>query len=195
MTGNEQRVTWTTNLPFLGVHAGCVLVLWTGVSPLAAGVGLVTLLVRMFGLTGGYHRYFCHHSFKTTRVFQFTLAAVGSAAAQKGPLWWAGHHRSHHRYSDTDADVHPPGVKGFYWAHMGWVMSPANVPHPYRVGAGPRPVPGASLARHHYAPPVCLAVGLFMLGTWLGAPSPNSAPPGCSCSQSRSFSAPPCSTT
>ena len=173
VTGNEQRVTWTTNLPFLGVHAGCVLVLWTGVSPLAAGVGLVTLLVRMFGLTGGYHRYFCHHSFKTTRVFQFTLAAVGSAAAQKGPLWWAGHHRSHHRYSDTDADVHPPGVKGFYWAHMGWVMSPANVRT--RTEWVPDLVRFPELRwldRHHYAPPVCLAVGLFMLGTWLGRTQP-----------------------
>ena len=167
-----RRAAWT-NLPFLGMHLACVLVLWTGISPTAAWIGLATLLVRMFGLTGGYHRYFCHHSFKTSRVFQFMLAWAGAAAAQKGPLWWAGHHRSHHRYSDTEADVHPPGVKGFYWAHIGWVMAEAN------VRTKTEWVPDwlkfrelSWLDRNHYVAPISLAVGLFGLGTWLKAAHP-----------------------
>ncbi len=171
---DEQRTDWSTNLPFLGVHLGCLLALWTGIGPFAAGIGLITLLVRMFGLTGGYHRYFCHRSFTTTRAFQFVLAAIGTAAAQKGPLWWAAHHRHHHRHSDTAADVHPPGVKGFYWAHFGWVICPANVRT--RTELVPDLVRFRELRwldRHHYAAPVCLAVGLFILGSWLEVTFPN----------------------
>jgi len=173
-TAEEQRTDWHTNLPFLGVHAGCLIVLWTGISPFAACIGLTTLLIRMFGLTGGYHRYFCHRSYKTTRAFQFVLATVGAAAAQKGPLWWAGHHRHHHRHSDTPSDVHPPGVKGFYWAHFGWVICPDNVRTRTEL------VPDLSrfpelrwLDRHHYAAPVCLALGLFGLGAWLESNAPH----------------------
>ena len=171
--GPPAAKSWHANVPFLAVHAGSLLVLWTGVSPTAAAVGLATLLVRMFGLTGGYHRYFCHRSFKTTRLFQFVLGWLGAAAAQRGPLWWAGHHRRHHRHSDTEADVHPPGVKGFLWAHVGWVLCPANdrtrmewVPDLARV-------PELRwLDRFHHIAPVSLAVGLFLLGAWLQRTAP-----------------------
>jgi stearoyl-CoA desaturase (delta-9 desaturase) len=164
----DLRVSWRANVPFIGVHAGCLLVLWSGISPIAALVGLATLLTRMFGLTGGYHRYFCHRSFKTTRTFQFVMAVLGAAAAQRGPLWWAGHHRSHHRHSDTAADVHPPGVRGFFWAHVGWVMCPAHnrtraewVPDLMRF-------PELRwLDRHHYVAPIALAIALFCAGELL----------------------------
>ena len=79
------RTNWTTNLPFISVHFACLLVLWTGITPTAAWLGLATLLVRMFGLTGGYHRYFCHRSFKTSRVFQFLLAWAGASAPGSKP--------------------------------------------------------------------------------------------------------------
>ena len=175
----QQRTDWNTNLPFLGIHIGCFLILWTGIDLFSAGLGLITLLVRMFGLTGGYHRYFCHRSFKTTRLFQFVLAVLGAAAAQKGPLWWAGHHRHHHRHSDTASDVHPPGVKGFYWAHFGWVICPANVRT--RTELVPDLVRFPELRwldRHHYAIPACLAAGLFVLGSWLEATVPYLATSG-----------------
>ncbi|MEE2791395.1 MAG: acyl-CoA desaturase [Acidobacteriota bacterium] len=169
----QQHTDWSTNIPFLGIHLGCLLILWTGIDLFSAGVGLITLLLRMFGLTGGYHRYFCHRSFKTTRIFQFVLAVLGVAAAQKGPLWWAGHHRHHHRHSDTASDVHPPGVKGFYWAHFGWVICPANLRT--RTELVPDLVRFPELRwlnRHHYTIPACLAAGLFVLGSWLEATSP-----------------------
>ena len=60
----------------------------------------------MFALTGGYHRYFSHNSYKTSRVFQFLLAFTGGMSAQLGALWWAAHHRHHHLYSDTEKDIH-----------------------------------------------------------------------------------------
>jgi stearoyl-CoA desaturase (delta-9 desaturase) len=76
-------------------------------------------LVRMFGITAGYHRYFSHRSFKLGRAAQLMLAILAQTSAQKGVLWWAAHHRDHHRHADTDGDVHSPR-RGFWWAHVGW---------------------------------------------------------------------------
>ena len=155
----EERVDWIGNIPFLLVNLGSVLVLWTGVSTVALCVAFITLAVRMFGLTGGYHRYFCHRSFGTSRFFQFVLAWTGCAAAQMGPLWWAAHHRHHHRHSDTHQDVHPPGVKGFLWAHMGWVMSPSNERTRLDLVPDLAAYPELRwLNRHHYVPPAVLIV-------------------------------------
>jgi hypothetical protein len=78
-------------------------------------------LVRMFGITAFYHRYFSHRTFRTGRVMQFVGAVLGAAATQRGPLWWAAHHRQHHRHSDTDQDAHSPHAHGFWWSHIGWI--------------------------------------------------------------------------
>lgn len=163
----DYEIHWFGNLPFLGVHLGCLLVLMTGVSTTAVLIAFITLSVRMFGLTGGYHRYFCHRSFKTSRVFQFVLAYLGAAAAQMGPLWWAGHHRSHHRHSDTAEDVHSP-LQGFFWAHAGWIMSPRNQPTKIEWVPDFAKFPELCwLNRNHYVAPISLGVALFALGQWL----------------------------
>lgn len=108
------------------LHFGTVLAFWRG-----ADAGLVVMaaafyFVRMFAITAGYHRYFAHRSFKTSRAFQFLLAFLGTAATQKGPLWWAASHRKHHRYSDTPLDLHSPRQRGFWHAHIGWWFGTAN---------------------------------------------------------------------
>jgi stearoyl-CoA desaturase (delta-9 desaturase) len=77
--------------------------------------------LRMFGITGAYHRYFSHNAFKTSRVMQFILGWIGAMAMQKGPIWWAAHHRNHHKYSDTELDLHSPR-KGFWHSHMLWFL-------------------------------------------------------------------------
>src|SRR5207248_3197285 len=79
--------------------------------------------IRMFGLTAGFHRYFSHRSYKTSRPVQFLMAVLGTSALQKGPLWWAAHHRRHHKYSDQPGDIHSPVLSGFWWSHVGWVIS------------------------------------------------------------------------
>ena len=114
------------NLPFLILHLGCLLVFWVGFTPAAVLIAFVLLLPRMFGLTAGYHRYFSHRSFKTSRFFQFVLAFLGAMSIQKDPLWWAAHHRNHHRYTESEKDVHSPKRFGFFWSHMGWVMCKKN---------------------------------------------------------------------
>ncbi|MBP9864826.1 MAG: acyl-CoA desaturase [Candidatus Omnitrophica bacterium] len=124
--GQNEKIEFRGNLPFIFLHIGCIPVLWCGVTPAAFVLFLITLLPRMFGLTGGYHRYFSHRSYKTSRTFQYILALLGCSAFQKDPLWWAAHHRHHHRYADTELDAHPPTKRGFFWAHMGWVMCKKN---------------------------------------------------------------------
>jgi stearoyl-CoA desaturase (delta-9 desaturase) len=107
---------------YWGIHAACLLVFVVGVTGGDLLLLAATFFVRMFGITGGYHRYFAHKTYKTGRAFQFALALIGCSATQKGPLWWAGHHRGHHKYTDqAGKDVHSP-VDGFYYAHQGWIF-------------------------------------------------------------------------
>ncbi len=104
-------------------HLGCLGAFWTGVSPAALTVALILYLVRGFGVTAGYHRLLAHRSFHAARAVQFLLALAGSLATQGGPLWWVAHHRSHHRYTETDRDIHSPRTQGFWRSHMGWMLA------------------------------------------------------------------------
>jgi stearoyl-CoA desaturase (Delta-9 desaturase) len=114
-------------VPLVLLHLACGLVFVVGVSGAAVRVFLVTVVVQIFGITLGYHRLLSHRSFKTTRLFQFVLAACGALALQNGPLWWVGHHRHHHRFPDDVPDPHSPRV-GLFWSHMGWLFSPDCIP-------------------------------------------------------------------
>jgi stearoyl-CoA desaturase (delta-9 desaturase) len=118
---------WRDSWPFWSVHAvalvGAIAVGWSWQALAWLGG---TYLVRMFAITAGYHRYFAHRTFKTGRVFQFVLALLAMSSAQQGVLWWAAHHRNHHKYSDLPEDVHSPRQRGFWWSHMFWLMAPRH---------------------------------------------------------------------
>jgi stearoyl-CoA desaturase (delta-9 desaturase) len=118
-------------VPFILLHAGCFGVIWTGWSWTAVAVALALYLARMFAVTGFYHRYFAHKTFHTSRLGQFLLALWGGTAVQRGPLWWAYHHRHHHQHSDEESDAHSPQVHGFWWSHLGWITSRRNFPTDY----------------------------------------------------------------
>jgi len=119
----SERIEWLQSLPFIGVHlAGIAGVIYYGFSWWGLSLAVALYFIRMFGLTAGFHRYFSHRSYKTSRVFQFVLAVLGSLCAQKDPLWWAAHHRMHHKYSDTERDPHSARTRGVYWSHMGWFL-------------------------------------------------------------------------
>jgi stearoyl-CoA desaturase (delta-9 desaturase) len=117
------RVDWLRCVPIIAVHLMCLGVFWVGWSWTAVGVAAAFYFVRMFAITGWYHRYFSHRTFKTSRGCQFAFALLGASCAQRGPLWWAGHHRHHHIASDTKDDVHSPRHGGFLWSHIGWFTS------------------------------------------------------------------------
>ena len=121
---DDYEIRWIDNIPYWGVHAVAVAgVIWMGWSWYGLLICLVSYYVRMFGITGGYHRYFSHRSYKTSRLFQFFLALLGGTSTQKGALWWASHHRRHHKYSDQPEDVHSVRQRGFYWSHQGWILA------------------------------------------------------------------------
>jgi stearoyl-CoA desaturase (delta-9 desaturase) len=122
-TGDADRVDWLRVLPFVGLHVACLGVLWTGVSATALIVAGVSYVVRMFAITAFYHRYFSHRTFRTSRAVQFAFALIGASCVQRGPLWWAAHHRNHHQFADTERDQHSPAVHGFWRAHMGWFLT------------------------------------------------------------------------
>jgi len=122
---------------------------------------------RMFGITAGFHRYFAHRAFKTSRWFQFVLAFIGTLSVQKGVLWWAGHHRNHHRDSDTDQDIHSPRKRGFYWAHMGWFLCKRYDETPYDGIRDFTKYPELVWLNEHYMVPQALASALlFAVGGW-----------------------------
>ena len=115
-------------LPFIALHLMVLGVIWVGWSPVAVAVAVAMYALRMFAVTGVYHRYFSHRTFKTSRGGQFILALLASTATQRGPLWWAAHHRHHHLYSDQEQDAHSPRIHGFLWAHIGWITARRNFP-------------------------------------------------------------------
>ena len=108
------------------LHLACFAVFWTGLGWRSAALGVSLYVVRMFAVTAGYHRYFSHRTFRTSRVAQFALAVLAQSSAQQGVLWWAAKHRRHHKYSDTELDVHSPAQQGFLYSHVGWIFVPRN---------------------------------------------------------------------
>jgi stearoyl-CoA desaturase (delta-9 desaturase) len=125
---DDERVDLSRVIPFILLHFGVLLVFYSGVSAAALGLCLGSYLLRMFAITAFYHRYFSHKTFKTGRLTQFVFAFVGCCAVQRGPLWWAAHHRNHHRHSDREEDAHSPVQRSFWWSHMGWFLCRKNFP-------------------------------------------------------------------
>ena len=121
--GNADQVDWLRCIPFVALHVSCVAVIWVGCSAVAAWTALALYLLRMFAITAFYHRYFSHRTFRASRVVQFVFAVIGASSVQRGPLWWAAHHRTHHRYADTPQDPHSPVVHGFLRSHVGWFLT------------------------------------------------------------------------
>ena len=120
---NGARLQILSCIPFAIIHIAALSVLWIHFRWSYLITCVAVFLVRMFFVTAGYHRYFSHRSFKTSRWFQFVIAVMATTSTQKGVLWWAAHHRHHHRFSDQEEDLHSPTLFGFFWAHIGWIVS------------------------------------------------------------------------
>jgi len=150
---------------FWGVHLGALVgVVALGFSWAGLALALGSYYLRMFFVTAGYHRYFSHRSFRTSRAFQLVLAVAAVACGQKGVLWWAAQHRHHHRHSDDPQDVHSPR-RGFWWSHLGWFLSPdAKVPDLATVKDLSRYPELRWLERVWLLPPVALGVATGLLG-------------------------------
>jgi stearoyl-CoA desaturase (delta-9 desaturase) len=163
------RLGKSSTVFYWGIHASCLLALWYGPSTSNLVLCFSLVFLRTLAITAGYHRYFAHRSYQTSRAFQFVLAFLGTTATQKGPLWWAGNHRIHHKYTDRPGrDVHSPR-DGFWQAHQGWIFDD-------RWGASPlEQIPEFSrypeliwLNRWYIVGPISTAVFCWAVGGWTG---------------------------
>lgn len=162
-------IIYPQTVPFLLVHAACFAAIWTGVTTQALVLCAVLYVVRMFGVTAGFHRYFSHRSYKTSRVGQFLLAVLCQTSAQRGVLWWAAKHRHHHLHSDTEHDVHSPVHSGFWHSHVGWIFTPKHEETDYESIPDLTRYPELVwLNRHANLPAALLAVACFLFAGWSG---------------------------
>jgi len=161
--------SWITRIVYWGLHASLLAMFWVGISTADVALLAATFFARMFFITGGYHRYFAHKTYQTSRPFQFVLAFFGCSATQKGPLWWAGHHRVHHKYTDQPGkDTHSPR-DGFYHSHQGWIFESrfdgSALDQIRDFAQYPELI---WLNRWHVAPAIALAVFCYLVGGFSG---------------------------
>lgn len=160
-------------IPFVILHLGCLGVIWAGWSWFAVWTAVALYFLRMFFVTGMFHRYFSHKTYSTSRFGQFILAVCTGTTVQRGALWWAYHHRHHHQHSDQEEDAHSPHVHGFWWSHIGWITSRRNFPTDYSKVKDLAKYPELVwLNRFDIVVPVLFATGLFLLGRMLEAYAP-----------------------
>lgn len=165
----HDEIVYPSALPFALVHLGCFAVIWTGVTPQAAIICAALYLARMIAIGAGYHRYFSHRSFATSRAFQFILAVLAQTTTQKSVLWWASIHREHHLHSDTEHDVHSPRHKGFLYSHLGWMFNRKfDQPDLTRVSDLTRYPELVWLHKYEQAPSIALALACLLIAGWPG---------------------------
>jgi stearoyl-CoA desaturase (Delta-9 desaturase) len=159
----KRRIGWIGATPFILIHLLAFGAIWTGVTPAAAICCGVLYFVRMFAVTGAYHRYFSHRTYKTSRAFQFVLAFLAQSSAQRGVLWWGAHHRHHHRYSDQREDLHSVAQDGFWYSHVWWIFERDNQVTDYnRIRDFARFPELRFLDRFHLIPPVIMGTVVFL---------------------------------
>jgi stearoyl-CoA desaturase (delta-9 desaturase) len=168
------KIDWLRAMPFIFLNLSCLLVFWVGFSWVALTTALVLYFVRVFSIGAFYHRYFSHRTYKANRFWQFIFAIMGASAVQRGPLWWASHHRTHHMVADQFEDAHSPVHHGFLWSHIGWFMSKRHYNYnPERVGDLARYPELVFLERFDSLIPILLGVSLFVAGVILHHTAPH----------------------
>jgi stearoyl-CoA desaturase (delta-9 desaturase) len=168
-TDEHDDIVYPSAVPFVLVHLACVAAVWSGVTWQAVAICFALYWLRIFAIGAGYHRYFSHRAYSTSRAFQFILAVFAQSTAQKSVLWWASKHRHHHLHSDTDLDVHSPGRKGFIYSHVGWIFARRHDATDLSKVADLARYPELMwLHRFELVPPVVLAVLCFLAAGWSG---------------------------
>lgn len=166
---HKRDYDWVGFIPFVSVHLLCFAALWTGARPIDWIVCAALYFVRVLGVMAGYHRYFSHRTFKTSRWFQFVLAVVAESTMQKGVLWWAAHHRGHHKYADAPPDVHSPVQHGFLHSHALWLAQRGSeVRAHHRVRDLAKFPELVWLDRNWLVPPLALALVVWLALGWSG---------------------------
>ena len=166
---DHDDIIYPSAVPFVLVHLACFGAIWTGVTWQALVLCVALYWTRIFAIGAGYHRYFSHRAYSTSRAFQFVLAVMSQSTTQKSVLWWAAKHRHHHLHSDTEDDVHSPRHRGFIYSHLGWIFSRQHDTFdPVKVEDLMRFPELRWLHRHERLPPLVLAVLCYLIAGWPG---------------------------
>jgi stearoyl-CoA desaturase (delta-9 desaturase) len=147
-------------LPFGALITGA------GASVFVAAAALY--LVRVWFVAAGYHCYFSHRAFTTSRAFQLVLAIGAQTSAQGSALRWASAHREHHAHADEAGDLHSPRQRSLWYAHIGWLLRTGYVERSRPRGALLRYPELVWLDRYQYVPPLALAAALTIAFGWPG---------------------------
>src|SRR5712671_7196710 len=162
-------IMYPSTLPFILLHLSCIAAFWSGITWQAVAICVTLYWLRMFAITAGYHRYFSHRSYSTSRLFQFVLAFLAQSTVQKSVLWWAAKHRHHHLHSDTEQDAHSPRHKGFVYSHVGWIFNRRHAKTDLvKIDDFARYPELMWLHRLELAPAVALGVVCFLIDGWSG---------------------------
>jgi stearoyl-CoA desaturase (delta-9 desaturase) len=165
----QDDIVYPSALPFVLVHLACFAAVWSGITWQAVAMGVALYWLRIFAIGAGYHRYFSHRAYATSRSFQFVLACLAQTSAQKSVLWWAAKHRHHHLHSDTPHDVHSPRHKGFLYSHVGWIFARRHASTDLLKVADLSRYPELMwLHKYELVPAVVLGVLCFLAAGWSG---------------------------
>ena len=168
-----KEIDWARVIPYIIIHLSIISIFFVDFSLTAFWVFIGMYAIRMFAITGFYHRYFSHKAFKTSRLTQFIFAIIGASAVQRGPIWWAAHHREHHMHSDTIHDKHSPKAHSFFWSHTGWFLTKANfITHTRLVKELSRFPELRLIDRFDIVIPILTCLGLFYIGEYLNTAYP-----------------------
>lgn len=177
-SSESKKIQWVRIIPFIILHVACLGIFYVGVSWFAVTFMLLFYLIRMFSITAFFHRYLSHKTFQTSRIVQFVFVLIGTMSAQRGPLWWAAHHRYHHRFTDTEHDPHS-STYGFWYSHLGWFLNDYNFATRKEVVKDWLKYPELVwLDRFSLIIVLLTAVSIYALGEWLAVVYPSLATSG-----------------
>ncbi|CAM9408965.1 acyl-CoA desaturase [Acinetobacter bereziniae] len=177
-SSESKKIQWVRIIPFIILHVACLGIFYVGVSWFAVTFMLLFYLIRMFSITAFFHRYLSHKTFQTSRIVQFVFVLIGTMSAQRGPLWWAAHHRYHHRFTDTEHDPHS-STYGFWYSHLGWFLNDYNFATRKEVVKDWLKYPELVwLDRFSLIIVLLTAVSIYALGEWLAVIYPSLATSG-----------------
>jgi stearoyl-CoA desaturase (delta-9 desaturase) len=164
-----EDIVYPSTIAFVLVHLVCIAAIWTGITWQSVALCVALYWLRIFFIGAGYHRYFSHRAFATSRAFQLVLAVGAQSTTQKSVLWWATQHRHHHLHSDTERDLHSPRQKGFWYSHVGWIFARRQDSFDLNKIADFAKFPELMwLSRFELVPAVALAVICYLVAGWSG---------------------------
>ena len=129
------RINWITSSFLIGTLALTLTVvplyLWHfGLDPFQVALFFAMFLACGFSISIGYHRLFSHLAFQVSWPIRLFTLIFGAAAFENSVLTWASEHRRHHKHVDHDDDPYCI-AKGFFHAHIGWLLFKLHPDHPF----------------------------------------------------------------